>query len=455
MAFKIYKKNNYIIIEDTVAGKQYQGLAKNVFVYKDTLSETTYDFEGLTYNGLKGIALADLLDENDTAFVDEQAFIDFYTENTGNFNTGGATPINENTVKIKRRNTASDFIKAHGTCNLYDRMFIGTRQSKRVAMYYDMNDFTNKTLIDISEINPTDQGIESATPLTSLNKIVAPISNSRTLLVFENMDDISDYTPYVYAGLSAGVGFGASCGVVNDGTYILIASEKNNTYTTPTLFRINISDYSIDDTAPFPFGNGNGAHAGVSVDGYNVFTNNGSACFLASVNMSDLTYTEMDLEMDAITDDIVGIPFGNPLGYTAVAVLSEGSEPNGLNLAIINMDEMTIAYKVKCLPGIGMIYDEVNECLYIGSHLGYIQKVNLADLSNGTPDYKIARTFTARGQLINTKLKPNEFWQNEDKTKLFCTDWENEDGKGSLLEIELVEVANPIMTLEEFIYKHS
>lgn len=92
MAFKIYKKNNYIIIEDTISGKQYQGLAKNVFVYKDAVAETTYDFEGLTYNGLKGISLNDLVDETDTAFVNEQAFIDFYTENTGNFNSGGGSP---------------------------------------------------------------------------------------------------------------------------------------------------------------------------------------------------------------------------------------------------------------------------------------------------------------------------------------------------------------------------
>lgn len=92
MAFKIYKKNNYIIIEDTIAGKQYQGLAKNVFVYKDTTLETIYDFEGLTYNGLKGISFSDLIDETNTPFVNEQAFINFYTENTGGFNSGGAAP---------------------------------------------------------------------------------------------------------------------------------------------------------------------------------------------------------------------------------------------------------------------------------------------------------------------------------------------------------------------------
>lgn len=118
MAFKIYKKNNYIIIEDTIAEKQYQGLAKNVFVYKDNLSETTYDFDGLTYNGLKGISLSDIIDENDTPFANEQAFIDFYTENTGNFNSGGASPQND------KENIVSGIV-ASGT-NAYNATYVPT-----------------------------------------------------------------------------------------------------------------------------------------------------------------------------------------------------------------------------------------------------------------------------------------------------------------------------------------
>lgn len=85
MALKIYRKNNYLIIEDTDSGKQYQGLAKNVFVYKDIINESVYDFQGLTNNGLFGIELTQIVDESGTPFANNQAFIDFYTENTGNF----------------------------------------------------------------------------------------------------------------------------------------------------------------------------------------------------------------------------------------------------------------------------------------------------------------------------------------------------------------------------------
>ena len=55
MAFKIYVKNNYFIIEDTFENKQYQGLAKDVLVYKNELLENIYDFEGLDNSGVKGL----------------------------------------------------------------------------------------------------------------------------------------------------------------------------------------------------------------------------------------------------------------------------------------------------------------------------------------------------------------------------------------------------------------
>ena len=61
MAFKIYKNNNYIIIEDTVNNKQYQGHSKNVFVYKDELLEDVFDFNGLDDDGIKGISLSDII----------------------------------------------------------------------------------------------------------------------------------------------------------------------------------------------------------------------------------------------------------------------------------------------------------------------------------------------------------------------------------------------------------
>ena len=88
MAFKIYKKNNYLIIEDTVENKQYQGLAKDVFIYKNEKLENVYDFKGLDDDGLKGISVLDILDEFNTPF-NVTTFEEFYTSETGSSGAPG------------------------------------------------------------------------------------------------------------------------------------------------------------------------------------------------------------------------------------------------------------------------------------------------------------------------------------------------------------------------------
>ena len=90
MAFKIYVKNNYFIIEDTFENKQYQGLAKDVLVYKNELLENIYDFEGLDNSGVKGLSVLDMVDGTNTPFT-VNTFEDFYTSSTGvpSSNSGG------------------------------------------------------------------------------------------------------------------------------------------------------------------------------------------------------------------------------------------------------------------------------------------------------------------------------------------------------------------------------
>jgi len=424
---------------------QYDGKTITLCNYGRAIRSLTFDNFG-TFTGFDSITTQPTTIQQiaDAFSVDIPA--------SGNFNSGGASPQSESIVKIKRRNVSTDFIKAHGSVNIYDRWFLGTRQSQRVAMYYNLTDFSKKTLLDVTEIVLPSQGVESATALSGQNKIAFPISNSRKLVVINDIDDITDYTVYTYNSVPSGSGFGASCPIINDGTHVLIAGEKSNTYTNPYLFKIDAATLALVATASFPFGNGNGAHAGTLIDGYNVFANNGTDCYLAKVDMANLSYTQLQLNMDAITDDIAGITFGI-LGFTGCAVLSEGSEPNGENLGIVNLDDMTIPFKVKCLPGIGMFYDDVNERLYIGSHLGYMQTVDLADLANNTAAEKIAKTFVARSPVTGKKIKPNEITMDENRTKLYVTDWDNEDGKGSLLEVELIEVAVPTLTIDELLYK--
>lgn len=91
MAFKIYVENNHIVVQDLVSDKEFRAASKEALFFKDRASEDTYNTNGFFPEGLQGIKFVDIVDENETPFVNEQAFIDFFSANTGNFNTAGAS----------------------------------------------------------------------------------------------------------------------------------------------------------------------------------------------------------------------------------------------------------------------------------------------------------------------------------------------------------------------------
>lgn len=92
MAFRIYVENNHIVVQDLVSDKEFRAASKEALFFKDRVSEDTYNTNGFFPEGLQGVKFSDIVDENETPFVNEQAFIDFFSANTGNFNSGGATP---------------------------------------------------------------------------------------------------------------------------------------------------------------------------------------------------------------------------------------------------------------------------------------------------------------------------------------------------------------------------
>lgn len=123
MAFKIYKKNNYLIIEDTVENKQYQGLAKNVFIYKDQKLENTYDFSGLDDTGLNGVSVLEMIDSLNVPFT-ISTFEAFYTLETGSAGSGAgggagdASAANQvtgnNTLTAINNKTSAQFASSTG-----------------------------------------------------------------------------------------------------------------------------------------------------------------------------------------------------------------------------------------------------------------------------------------------------------------------------------------------------
>ncbi len=93
MAFKIYVENNHIVVQDLISDKEFRAASKDALIFKDKISENIYNTEGFFPEGLQGINFSDIVDENEIPFTDEQTFKNFFSENTGNFNQGGSSPL--------------------------------------------------------------------------------------------------------------------------------------------------------------------------------------------------------------------------------------------------------------------------------------------------------------------------------------------------------------------------
>jgi len=100
MAFKIYVENNHIVVQDLVSDKEFRAASKEALFFKDKVSENTYNTNGFFPEGLQGLKFSDIVDENEIPFVNEQAFIDFFSANTGNFNSAGASAQYSETEQV-------------------------------------------------------------------------------------------------------------------------------------------------------------------------------------------------------------------------------------------------------------------------------------------------------------------------------------------------------------------
>jgi hypothetical protein len=89
--YKIFNKGNYIIIEDILRGEILQGLSKDVFVTKNNSGKDIYRiFNIKNYPQGLVISLGEILKKDSTSYTKVQ-WEDFYTTNTGNFKSDGAS----------------------------------------------------------------------------------------------------------------------------------------------------------------------------------------------------------------------------------------------------------------------------------------------------------------------------------------------------------------------------
>jgi hypothetical protein len=111
MAFKIYTTGNYLFIEDLLTDNLYQGLKKEIRVSRDLKNENVFNFISLNDNGLQGIDWQECVDLNNLSFNTINEFIDFYTQNTGNYDSSGGTSVDYTTLLEEIRDELRDDIQ--------------------------------------------------------------------------------------------------------------------------------------------------------------------------------------------------------------------------------------------------------------------------------------------------------------------------------------------------------
>lgn len=97
MSFKIYTKENYFYIEDTIEDILFEGLSKDVRVRRLSSTSSTFYFDNVNgFDNRREIDFADILDINGVAYTDLDTFVSFYESETGKSSpqeggqTGGA-----------------------------------------------------------------------------------------------------------------------------------------------------------------------------------------------------------------------------------------------------------------------------------------------------------------------------------------------------------------------------
>ena len=99
--YKIYREGNYIRVVDVLTNELFNGAVKDVFIDKSNVQKNEYTISKIKdFDETNTLSIGKILKSDDTAYSISE-WETFYTENTGNFNGGGAAPETlENKVSI-------------------------------------------------------------------------------------------------------------------------------------------------------------------------------------------------------------------------------------------------------------------------------------------------------------------------------------------------------------------
>lgn len=137
MAFKIFKKTNYIYIVDTETDQLYEGLAKDVRFNRRYVDDTLFYINGMgDFPNTTELNFADILDENGDAYTDLATFVAWYEDNTG-FNVAGATAL------------LTPFLSYSTDETLTGGTWIDGKPIYRKAILFNTDDFTTNSDAEI------------------------------------------------------------------------------------------------------------------------------------------------------------------------------------------------------------------------------------------------------------------------------------------------------------------
>jgi hypothetical protein len=339
----------------------------------------------------------------------------------------------------------------HGSVTDGVQMWLGTRASGldpvSLVHFPNKNNLNEFTEVFFEVLIPGVGGIESICLNTVTNQLYFPLSYTNKIVVAD-ASDISNYQIKTII-LPDGILFNAAAPILTDNEFIYICDE---TYPVGHFMKITTDDFTLHSRQEWT--GRKGAHAGAIdiVQGKAYFTNNGNACQLAIVNLADLSYTEVELNISGLTDDFALLTPENSGSNFIIAGAENRVGHSGGVLVDLQADPPEV-YPVDMLPSFAVRYDDSTQRIISACLDGFIEVWTLEDLISSTISEtlnpkKASSVYSFRG------YNPNEiFIINDDgQQDLFCSFWQNNNG-GSFAKFKLTPVSNSLMSKTEFIYR--
>ena len=187
MAFKVYKKNDYLIIQDTVTNKEYEGLLKDVVISRDLTTSTLFYFKNLNEDGLEGIDFADIISSTGSPYASLDAFINYYTATNTTTSSGGGSGSGATTsVEEIYYVVTTAFTGASVGDIILDRQIVNLSDGSIASEVW-----TNLTTGLVLSTPPASSKItaQSASPLTNAQLTAQGLAKETTLAALKALED--------------------------------------------------------------------------------------------------------------------------------------------------------------------------------------------------------------------------------------------------------------------------